>query len=29
MHREYLTKDWQDEDDMFGGMLGETMDKER
>ena len=28
MHREYLKKDWQDEDDMFGGMLGETMDKE-
>lgn len=27
-HREYLTKDWQDEDSMFGGRLGETEIKE-
>jgi len=28
MHKEYLKKDWQDEDDMFGGMLGELEIKE-
>ena len=28
MHREYLSKDWQDEDDMFGGRLNETLYRE-
>ncbi len=29
MHREYLSADWQDEDVMFGGRLGEQEKKER
>ena len=28
MHREYLQKDWRDEDSMFGGQLGEIEIKE-
>ncbi|MDE6319475.1 MAG: hypothetical protein K2M22_07190, partial [Lachnospiraceae bacterium] len=28
IHKEYLTKDWQDEDSMFGGQLGEIEIKE-